>query len=117
LSARIASAAVSARDAALEEGDGLGVVAGLGQGDPMDRRVELAVAGAAEAVAFTVPGPDWEWYFPLLHSQFIKTAKSLGHAFVVRHWIFGSGIWVEETPAQWTRYTLHTRLKVVRHGV
>jgi hypothetical protein len=46
-----------------------------------------------------------------------QDAKSLRNAFVARHWIFGSGLWVEETSAQWTRYTLHTRLKVVRHAL
>ncbi len=43
---------------ALDVGDGVGVVASLGEGDAVDGRVELTVPGSAQAVALAVARPD-----------------------------------------------------------
>ena len=42
-------------------GLGFGVAAGAGDGDAMDRRVELAVAAAVEAVAVGLARADRDW--------------------------------------------------------
>ncbi len=54
------SAVIALGLAALEECSGAGVAAGLGDGDAVQGGVELAVAGAGEAVARVVPGPHRE---------------------------------------------------------
>jgi len=53
--------AVAIGFAAGDEGAGVGVPVGLGERDAVEGGVELAVAGAAEAVSGPVGGPDREW--------------------------------------------------------
>jgi hypothetical protein len=43
----------------LQVSAGFGVVAGLGDGDAVQRGVELAVAAAVEPVAFAIARPYW----------------------------------------------------------
>ena len=45
---------LSVGETAVELGASVGVDAHLGDGDPVDRGVELAVAGATQAVSFAV---------------------------------------------------------------
>jgi hypothetical protein len=58
--ASLGGCVVECGDASFEIGDRLRVTAGLGQRDAVERRVELAVPGAGEAMAFPVAGPDGE---------------------------------------------------------
>ena len=49
---------VAGESATLQVGDGIVVATGLGDRDPVQRSVELAVPGSAEAVSGVVAGPD-----------------------------------------------------------
>src|SRR4051812_45130152 len=50
-------AGVAGGGSSLDEADGVGMVAGLCEGDAVQRGVELSVPSSAETVSFAVPGP------------------------------------------------------------